>query len=137
VNEKEYIEQRVDDQINWYSCKSSLYKKCFYATRTTELIVASILAIVSCTTYSQLTFCLSLLIVFLSGVIALYRFQELWISYRTTSESLKHEKYMYSTQTSPYHKEGSFNLFVENIEQIISSENSLWKQKALSREGRN
>ena len=73
---------------------------------------------------------MSATVAILAGLIALFRFHENWISYRTTSESLKHEKYLYSTDTYPYNKEDKFSILVNNVEQIISSENSVWKQKS-------
>ena len=132
MNAEEYIKNRLCDQINWYSQKSSYYKRWFYTARTIEIVLASVMTIIAITPVlknSLLIPFFSLGIVIIASLLALYKFQELWISYRTTSESLKHEKYLFKTKTSPYNKEGSFNLLVKNVERIISSENSLWKQK--------
>ena len=130
MNAEEYIKKRLYDQINWYSQKSSFYKKCFYTARTIEIILASIMTVLASIPL-KIPFLIpffSLSIVIIASLLALYKFQELWISYRTTSESLKHEKYLFKTNTPPYNTEDSFNLLVKNVEQIISSENSLWKQ---------
>lgn len=132
MNAEEYIKNRLCDQINWYSQKSNHYKRWFYIARTIEIVLASAMTILAITPglkNSLLIPFFSLGIVIIASLLALYRFQELWISYRTTSESLKHEKYLFKTKTPPYNKEGSFNLLVKNVEKIISSENSLWKQK--------
>lgn len=132
MNEEEYIKNRLCDQINWYSQRSSFYKRWFYTTRTIEIILASVITILATTSSLKVSFLIpffSLGIVIIASLLALYRFQELWTLYRTTSESLKHEKYLFKTKTPPYNKEGSFNLLVKNVERIISSENSLWKQK--------
>ena len=132
MNESEYLENRLCDQIRWYSRKSRCYKKYFYVARTIEIIFASALTALSCIPYFQASILipfLSFSIVIIASLLALYKFQELWVSYRTTSESLKHEKYLFETKTVPYHKENRFNLLVENIETMISTENSMWKQK--------
>ena len=67
-----------------------------------------------------------------AGVISLYQFREHWIDYRTTAESLKHEKYMYQTRTGPYAEDESFALLVERAEALISQENTAWKQRLKS-----
>ncbi|MCP4762714.1 MAG: DUF4231 domain-containing protein, partial [archaeon] len=64
-----------------------------------------------------------------SGALSLYKFKDNWIKYRTTSESLKHEKYLYLTKTHPYHKADAFNLLVKNSEYLISEENSQWLKR--------
>ena len=131
MNEEEYIKNRLCDQINWYSKKSSRCKRWFYVARTIEIVLASVMTILVTTPVLKNFFLIpffSLGIVIIVSLLALYKFQELWISYRTTSESLKHEKYLFKTKTPPYNEGGSFNLLVKNVEKIISSENSLWKQ---------
>ena len=130
MNEKEYMKDRVNDQIKWYSSKSSYCKKYFYSLRSIEIIIAAIIPISYYFPYVK-TFApfLSIIIVIIVGLLSLFKFQENWILYRTTSESLKHEKYLYSTKTPPYNMKNQFNIFVNNIESITSSENSLWKQK--------
>ena len=138
MNQEEYLKNRVDNQIHWYSIKSSKYKKCFYIIRTVEIILASAITIISAGSYFTNTPILipifSLSIVIILSLLALYKFQELWLSYRTTSECLKYEKYLFITNTSPYDTENKFNLLVKNIENMISSENRLWKQKIDAKE---
>lgn len=62
----------------------------------------------------------------ISGLVSLYSFQENWIEYRTTAESLKHEKYLFLTKSPPYGSEDNFHMFVDRIESLISKENSAW-----------
>lgn len=132
MNEEQYIEKRLDDQIDWYSRKSTSYKNRFHFCCVAEITAAAILTIIACVPDFKIVLSmLSAFIVILAGITALFKFQELWISYRTTSESLKHEKYLYETKTDPYQNEGRFNLLVKNIERMISSENSSWQSTSL------
>jgi len=71
---------------------------------------------------------LGVLVVILTGINNVYKFQENWIAYRSTCESLKHEKYLYTTGTKPYDGSGSFNLLVQRVEMLISKENSSWAE---------
>jgi hypothetical protein len=64
-----------------------------------------------------------------TGIVSLYQFREHWIEYRTTAESLKHEKYLFQTGTEPYSEENAFCLFVDTIEALVSQENRAWQQR--------
>ena len=57
---------------------------------------------------------------------ALYNFQENWIEYRTTCESLRHHKFRFLTKSEPYDGEDAFQNLVNNIEALISKENTNW-----------
>ena len=131
MKESEYIESRLNNQIDWYSSKSSKYKSFFYALRSSEMIIAAFIPILF---HWQLTKSyiplLGAIISILAGVLSLFRFHESWISYRITSESLKYQKYLYLTNTFPYNNvENKLSILVGNVESIISSENSFWKEK--------
>ena len=71
---------------------------------------------------------MGLLITIITGVVTLYKFQENWIEYRTTCETLRHEKFLFLTQTDPYDIEDPFNLLVHRVENLISKENTQWAQ---------
>ena len=57
---------------------------------------------------------------------------ENWLEYRTTCESLKHEKYLFLTRTEPYDSNAAFALLVRRVESLLSKENSAWARHARS-----
>ena len=134
MNDSEFIEQRVDDQIDWYCAKSSWNQTLFKRLRMLELVCAASIPFVvtyvvdDSNTLRVIAGVLGIIVAVISGVIGLYRFQENWVQYRTTSESLKHEKFLYLTRAEPYDQEEPFALFVQRIESLISKENSSWSQ---------
>ena len=69
------------------------------------------------------------MIAIIEGVTKLYQFHENWIQYRTTSELLKIEKNLFLTGSGPYAvgEETPEQIFVHNIENLVSSENNRWK----------
>ena len=71
---------------------------------------------------------MGLLITIITGVVTLYKFQENWIEYRTTCEALRHEKFLFLTQTDPYDIKDPFNLLVFRVEKLISKENTKWAE---------
>jgi hypothetical protein len=128
----EYLKERVDDQIGWYSSKSQWNQRCFKILRVIELAFASMIPFLVndiATDTSPLKLIvgsMGVCIAVISGLVSLYKFQENWIEYRTTAETLKHEKYLFLTKSPPYGNEGHFHTFVERIESLISKENSVW-----------
>jgi len=135
MEQNDYLEVRLEHQINWYSNKSLTNKKLFYWLQSLVIILAAIIPLLS-GFVDDFGKCMGMLIGFigavvaiLSGLLALYKFQEKWTAYRTTSETLKHEKFLFETHTDPYdEEENAFQIFVKRIENIISRENTEWNK---------
>lgn len=135
---EEYINERLTDQINWYDRKSGQAKRWYMILQTIEIIAAALIPILIglLSDYYEIKIIISILsaVVLICGSLArLGKFHENWLHYRQTCELLKHEKYLFLTATNPY-EEQSFQLLVERVESIISSENINWSQLATQNE---
>jgi ABC-type multidrug transport system fused ATPase/permease subunit len=133
MNEEEYISSRVDDQIGWYDRKSKTAQRWFKWIRSIEIVSAAAIPLIA--GFAAEPFPVTLvvgllgaLIAITSSLVSLNQFQENWTEYRTTCESLKHEKFLFLTKAEPYHEDGSYRLFVQRVESLISKENSAWSQ---------
>ncbi|MEW8323545.1 MAG: DUF4231 domain-containing protein [Candidatus Thiodiazotropha taylori] len=133
MNEEEYISSRVDDQIGWYDKKSQKAQFWFKLLRGIEILSAAAIPIIA--GFAKEPFPVTLvvgllgaLIAVITSIVSLNQFQENWTEYRTTCESLKHEKFLFLTNAEPYHEEEPFRLFVQRAESLISKENSAWSQ---------
>ena len=126
MNEEEYIEQRVEDQILWYDKKSKNNQKLYKWIKFIEIFLSALLAFLAVVLPENLIKYVSVFIgfilVILAGIASLNKLQENWIQYRTTAEVLKQEKYLYLTKSGPYSEGKKFELFVERIENTISKE---------------
>jgi len=126
----EYIEQRLDNQIKWYSKKSSQYKVWHNGLRLIEIVAAAIIPLLSGMDnllYSNwIIGGLGMLIAITAATGSLFKFHENWIQYRATSEALKHEKYLFLGGSAPYDGDNAFQVLVQRVEQLISKENSNW-----------
>ena len=71
---------------------------------------------------------LGVIIAIYAGLSVLNKYQENWSTYRTTCETLRHEKYLFLTGCQPYDGEGALNKFVERIEGLIPKENTQWSR---------
>ena len=133
MNEDEYISDRLDGQIGWYDKQSQRSQRWFKLLRGVEIIAAAAIPLIAGFALDPFTTLLvvSLLgasIAVFSSIVSLNQYQENWIEYRTTCESLKHEKFLFLTKAEPYHEDDSFSLLVQRVESLISKENSAWYQ---------
>lgn len=131
MDDKKYISERLENQINWYSKKSTKNKNFYYFFQVVEIFLAASIPIMACFAFSNII--ISVIIGIIGGIITVIetvckmcKYHENWIQYRYISELLKHEKYLYITKTAPYDNEAAFNYLVERAERIISSENVNW-----------
>lgn len=134
MTQDEYLKDRLDDQINWYSRKSQRNQKYFKVLRVIEVVFASTIPVLV-TQIAPETSLLKIIVgsmavcvAVASGLVSLYKFQENWIEYRTTAETLKHEKFLFLTKSSPYDGEGSFHALVQCVESLLSKENATWSR---------
>ncbi|HEX8245961.1 MAG TPA: DUF4231 domain-containing protein [Longimicrobium sp.] len=138
IGEREYIAQRVQDQIDWYGDKSGAAQSRFKLLRTVEIVLAAslpLLTTINPARYPWQPLAVSLVgvvVAVIAGLLALNQYQDHWIKYRTTAESLKHEKFRYLTRAEPYNGADAFALLVSRVESLISQENSSWAQLASS-----
>ena len=68
-----------------------------------------------------------MLVAIVASALKTFKFQENWINYRTTCETLKKEIHFYEAGIGEYaNAEDKEVLFVERVENLISRENTLW-----------
>ena len=131
MNEEQYLESRLEDQLRWYSEKSKHNQSWFIRYKVIEISSAALIPFLSGFSekipYSSwIIGILGLLVAITASLTMLFKYHENWIQYRTTAEQLKHEKYIYLTGTQPYNTKDKFNLLVERAESLISKENTEW-----------
>lgn len=140
-NIDDYIKYRLDDQINWYDNKAANAQRHYKAYQVAELIIAALIPLLSgyAANSTRIAFIIGAggaLITLIEGICKLFRFHENWIEYRSTCELLRHEKYLYQMKAFPYCKEESYEqIFVKNVESLISAESSKWKTNNVAQIG--
>jgi hypothetical protein len=118
---------RLEDQITWYDGRSRDNQRRYKWLKLLELAVAASLPVVAGIGSPALaTGALAAVIVVLEGAQHLYQFQERWITYRSTAEALKHERYLYLAKAGPYLGADRHRQLAERIEGLISQEHAKW-----------
>jgi hypothetical protein len=118
---------RLEDQIRWYSRKSRENQRLYKWLKLLEIAVAAVLPVVAAIhSPVWVTGGLAAVIVVLEGAQHLYQFQEHWITYRSTAEALKHERYLYLALGGPYEGDDPHRQLAERLEGLISQEHAKW-----------
>ena len=96
MNQQEYLQNRVYDQVKWLDAKSAFNQKMYKRFQAWRNCCRRSYPVPGWLSRPESRFpiChrfLGVLIVVLKGIEQLYKFHENWLSYRTTNEALKRE----------------------------------------------
>jgi hypothetical protein len=125
------IMARLEDQIGWYDRKSSANQRIYKRIKVIEIIAAAIIPLLAGVplfkSWAWVTGVLGVLVTVLEGLLHLNQYQQNWISYRSTCEALKHEKFLSLAKAGPYAGAADpHTLLAERVESIASQENAKW-----------
>lgn len=138
ISIEEYINKRVNCQIAWYDKRAQAYQRKYRISQTLEIILAALIPLLS--SYADNFVLISFIVGLFGAVIAiikslsrLYQWPENWIGYRTACDMLRYQKILFETGSAPYNPkpENLENIFIHNVEQIISAEHNQWKSLML------
>jgi hypothetical protein len=105
-------------------------QRYFKGIKMVEIVAAAMIPFLSAFNLSRMPWVtggLGVLITVLEGMLHLNQYQQNWIAYRSTCESLKHEKYVYLGKAAPYASaEDPHALLAERIESLVSQEHAKW-----------
>lgn len=120
--------ERLEDQIGWYDRQSARAQKYFKGLKITEITAGALVPLFAGIGAAPwLTGLMGVLIVVLEGVQHLNQYHHNWITYRSTCEELKHEKYLYLAKAGPYISAvDAHALLAERIEGLVSQEHAKW-----------
>jgi|SRR5215472_3471027 len=133
MSESDPIIDRLEDQIRWYDRKSMSCQRIFKRMKVVEIVAAAIIPFLAGLNLKAmlwsawLTGGLGLIVTVLEGLLHLGQYQQNWITYRSTCEALKHEKYLYLGESGPYASvDNPHSLLAERVESLVSQEHAKW-----------
>ncbi len=133
ITSEDYLKNRLDEQIEWYGKKSVWNQKCFKRLRLVEIVAAAMIPFLTAYISDDGDWLkwvvggLGLIIAVFSGIAGLYKFQENWLTYRSSAERLIQERYLFSTGAEPYDGDNPFKLLVKRVEATLAHENKQWQ----------
>jgi hypothetical protein len=123
---------RLEDQLGWYDSKSVYCQRWYKGLKIIQIALAVCIPLASFlepTFLKVATSVAGVLIAILEGVQHLNQYSMLWVSYRSTAERLKHEKYLFLSAAGPYKALSDPDRLVtlaERVEEHVSTEHANW-----------
>jgi len=120
--------ERLESQISWYSRGARRNKRWYMRIKVVQIVSAAVIPVLAAASVpSWVAGGLGALIVVLESVQQLFQFHSNWTHYRSTSEALKHEKYLYLARAGAYTKAADPSaLLCERVEGRVSQEHAAW-----------
>ena len=119
---------RLEDQVGWYDRKSQAAQRAYKRLKVLQLVAAAAVPVVAAAEAAAwITAGFGGVVLVLEGLQQLGQYQSNWITYRSTCEALKHEKYLYLAGAGPYRNSGDRSMVLaEHIEGLVSQEHARW-----------
>ncbi len=121
---------RLADQIEWYDRRSQDAQRWFKILKLLQVAIAATITMVGVLAVPEpgkIAASLSLVIIILEGIQHVNQYHANWITYRSTCEALKHEKYLYLAKAGPYaNLDAPLRTLADRIEGLISQEHAKW-----------
>ena len=119
---------RLEEQIYWYDHKSARNQSLFKALKIVTLVAGGLVPIVALIKAPAIEVAvIGFLIVVVEGIQQLNQYYANWISYRSTCEALKHEKFLFLAKAGPYAQAvDPLVLLAERTEGLVSQEHAKW-----------
>ncbi len=133
-NFSDYLSERYEDQIGWYDRKAADNQRIYRRLQWSVVVLAAITPVLIELDLDELIKGLGHTATLTSAVVAIltaglntFKYQEHWINYRTTCETLRKEKHFYDAGLGDYRAADDREaLFVDRVESLISRVNTMW-----------
>jgi len=119
---------RLEQQINWYDSKSRSAQNWHKRVKIVEIACTAAIPVVA-PFHGIAAACLGGAVLLLETVQHLNQWHHNWITYRSTCEALRHEKYTYIEKAGVYDglgAEAARKVLVQRVESLISTEHAKW-----------
>lgn len=119
---------RLEDQIAWYDAKSNHNQRWLKALKVMQIVIAAAIPVAAgLSAPTLLVGGGGALIVAVEGLQQLQQYQQSWMSFRSTCERLKHEKFLFLAGAASYGAADKPEaLLAERVEGLVSQEHAAW-----------
>src|SRR5687767_5451621 len=127
---------RLQDQLSWYDARSGRCQRWYKKLKFSQIVLAVAIPVMSHVdppVAKWLTSIAGAVIAILEGIQQVNQYSTLWVTYRSTAERLKHEKYLFLSAAGPYKGWSDTERLVvlaERVEEQVSTEHANWVNEA-------
>jgi hypothetical protein len=127
-----FREKEYKGRIDWYDRKAAKNKLAYLIFQWIALVLSVSVPVLITTlenSWQLVTIILSILLAIATSALKTFGFQENWLNYRTTAESLKKEEHFFDAGLFDYAEPGDKErVFVRRVEALTSQESTKWLQ---------
>jgi hypothetical protein len=122
------IWERLEDQIGWYDARSTRNQRDFKRLKYIEILAAASIPVVTGLGVPNVVpAVLGGVVLVIEAVLHLNQYQQNWLTYRSTAEALRHEKFLYLARAAHYVSAPDARaLLAERVEGLVSQEHAKW-----------
>lgn len=127
-DEPDFGYPRLESQLRWYDSKSQSAQRWYKSIKFIEVACAALVPFIA-KIDGNVTALLGAVVLILEMLQQINQWQSNWITYRSTCEALRHEKYSYLGGSGVYDgldSDPSRRMLVERVESLISTEHAKW-----------
>ena len=123
---------RLEDQLRYYGQRSQTTQRWHKGLKFVQLALAvsiPLSALLEASTAKWSTAIAGSLIALLEGTQQMNQYATLWVTYRTTAERLKQEKYLFLSGAGPYRPLSEAERLIqlaERVEDVMANEHTSW-----------
>ena len=123
---------RLEDQIQWYDRNSRSSQFWYKLLKLTQVVLAVLIPVMSLLPAAYAKWSTALdgtTIALLEALQQMNQYSTLWLTYRSTAERLKHEKYLFLSVAGPYRGLSEPERLIqlaERVEEHVSTEHANW-----------
>lgn len=125
-----YLGSRYKKEIDWYDKKAMWNQRAYQVFQWVAIILSAstpVLIVVGNGPVKWFAVTIAAVVAISTAALKTFKYQENWINYRTTCETLRKEYYFYEAGIQGYENvKDKEALFIERVESLISRENTLW-----------
>lgn len=128
---------RLIDQLNWYDTSTVHCQRWYKGLKFLQLGLAVAIPVLSHLDPDAAKWATSIagaLIAILEGVQHMNQYSTLWVTYRSTAEYLKHEKFLFLSASGHYKELSTDERLIklsEQVEERVSAEHANWFNDSL------
>ena len=130
---------RLEDQLDWYDRESVRCQKWYKRLKVLQVMLAVGIPVASHLEpeiAKWVTSTAGATIAILEAIQHMNQYSTLWITYRSTAERLKHEKFLFLSAAGPYRGLAEAERLIalaERVEEHVSTEHANWINEAKRR----
>lgn len=123
--------EEISKRSKWYGDKAQAKRSTYIRLKGLQVVLAAAIPLISVAAASEwqrwANASMGALIGIIEGFLQLGQYQQNWLLYRATRESLKREELLHTAGVGPYATVANKDdLYVERCDAVMAGENSQW-----------